>query len=456
MTTFVLKTVDANGVGREFLYNNMASVLRDSLTNDKLLPGVTSEKVTPTKPVMVTWKKSREVSVLKIQLGLSCNYSCEYCLQRFVPFQQDTSAKDVESFMASLEKNVVLHPQARIQFWGGEPLVYWKTMFPLARALRAKYPQAQFSVITNGSLMDFEKALFLMELDFDVAISHDGQGQSIRGADPFDEPLTRQAILMLYQQLQPLGKMSFNAMIHKNNQSRAAVQEFFQKLTGDPDVPIGEGGFIDAYDEGGLMHTTMTPQEHVAFRVQAFDEISNGRALNFVSVGQKIMDFFETLDTGRSGYHVWQKCGMDKEDRIAVTLKGDVVTCQNVSTTSVASNGAPHHVGNIDKMEEVKIESSQHWLTRDNCRSCPVLQLCRGSCMYLQGDLWDASCAASYSDNVVLLAVAIKELTGCTLQSIEPLGNDKLPDYRRKVFEPIPVNTHNYLRKVIPITLEKK
>lgn len=173
MTTFVLKTVDANGVGREFLYNNMASVLRDSLTNDKLLPGVTSEKVTPTKPVMVTWKKSREVSVLKIQLGLSCNYSCEYCLQRFVPFQQDTSAKDVESFMASLEKNVVLHPQARIQFWGGEPLVYWKTMFPLARALRAKYPQAQFSVITNGSLMDFEKALFLMELDFDVAISHE-------------------------------------------------------------------------------------------------------------------------------------------------------------------------------------------------------------------------------------------------------------------------------------------
>ena len=453
MTTFVLKTVDANGIGREFLYNNMASVLRDAHTNAKILPRVTDEHVHPTSPVMVTWGKSREVSVLKIQLGLSCNYSCEYCLQRFVPFEQDTSARDVESFMASLEKNVVLHPKARIQFWGGEPLVYWKTLFPLARALRAKYPEAQFSIITNGSLMDFEKALFLMELDFDVAISHDGPGQSIRGEDPFDNPLTKQAILMLYERLQPLGKMSFNAMIHKNNQSRTAVQEFFQKLTHDPDVPIGEGGFIDAYDEGGMLHTAMTAQEHVDYRNLAYNELVNGQALNFVSVVQKISDFYETLDTGRSAYHVWQKCGMDKEDRIAVTLKGDVVTCQNVSTTSVASNGSSHHVGNIDKMEEVKIESSQHWLSRPNCKSCPVLQLCRGSCMYLQGDLWDASCAASYSDNVVLFAVAIKELTGCTLKTIEPMG-DTLPDYRRNVFDQ--VLTKNPLRKVIPITLEKK
>lgn len=453
MTTFVLKTVDANGVGRDFLYNNMASVLREISTNTKILPGITTDTVKTTSPVMVTWRKSREVSVLKIQLGLSCNYSCEYCLQRFVPFEQDTSAQDVEAFMASLEANVVLAANARIQFWGGEPLVYWKTMFPLARALRAKYPEAEFSVITNGSLMDAEKALFLLELGFDVSISHDGPGQSVRGEDPFDNPKTKQAILMLYERLRPLGKMSFNAMVHKNNQSRAAVQEFFQKLTGDEDVPIGEGGFIDAYDEGGLMHTSMTEQEHVDYRKLAYDEIVNGRALNFASITTKLRDFFETLDTGRSAYHVWQKCGMDKEDRIAVTLKGDVLTCQNVSTTSVAANGAKHHAGNIERMEEVKVESSKHWLSREHCRSCPVLQLCKGSCMYLEGDLWDASCAASYSDNVVLLAVAIKELTGCELRSIEPMG-DTLPDYRRNIFDP--VLTKNTLRKVIPISVEKK
>jgi len=452
MTTFVLKTVDANGVGRDFLYNNMASVLRDYATSNKLLPGVTQEKVTPTKPVMLTWGKSREVRVLKIQLGLSCNYSCEYCLQRFVPFEQDTSAQDVEAFLASLEANVVLAPDAKIQFWGGEPLVYWKTMFPLARALRARYPEVEFSVITNGSLMDPEKALFLLELGFTVSISHDGPGQAVRGEDPFDNPKTKQAILMLYNRLRPLDRISFNAMIHKNNQSRAAVQKFFQELTGDEDVPIGEGSFIDAYDEGGMMHTAMTDQEHIDYRRLAYDEISNGQALNFGTITHKIRDFFETLDTGRSAYHVWQKCGMDKDDRIAVTLKGDVLTCQNVSTTSTAANGAPHHAGNIEKMEEVKIETSTHWLSRPNCRSCPVLQLCRGSCMYLQGPLWEASCAAAYSDNVVLLAVAIKELTGHQLVSIEPL-EDSLPEVRRNVFaDP---TTKNPARKVIPITLEK-
>lgn len=452
MTTFVLKTVDANGIGRDFLYNNMASVLREYATNNKLLPGVTRESVKPTKPIMITWGKRREVSVLKIQLGLSCNYSCEYCLQRFVPFTQDTSAQDVEEFMASLERNITLAPNARIQFWGGEPLVYWKTMFPLARALRARYPEAEFSVITNGSLMDPEKALFLLELGFTVAISHDGPGQSVRGEDPFDNPKTKQAILMLYNRLRPLDRISFNAMIHKNNQSREAVQKFFQELTGDENVPIGEGGFIDAYDEGGLMHTAMTEQEHIDYRRLAYDEIVNGRALNFVSIGQKMHDFFETLDTGRSAYHVWQKCGMDKDDRIAVTLKGDVLTCQNVSTTSTAANGAPHHVGNIEKMEEVKVETSTHWLSRPNCRTCPVLQLCKGSCMYLQGPLWDASCAASYSDNVVLLAVAIREMTGCELVSIHPLDGT-LPDVRSYVFADS--ITKNPVRKTIPIHLEK-
>ena len=47
--------------------------------------------------------KSSNVKVLKIQLGLSCNYTCDYCSQRFVERPAETSKKDIESFINQLD-----------------------------------------------------------------------------------------------------------------------------------------------------------------------------------------------------------------------------------------------------------------------------------------------------------------------------------------------------------------
>jgi len=44
--------------------------------------------------------KLHHINWLKIQLGLSCNYSCEYCSQRFVPHNEegDGTPRDVQIF----------------------------------------------------------------------------------------------------------------------------------------------------------------------------------------------------------------------------------------------------------------------------------------------------------------------------------------------------------------------
>ncbi len=39
--------------------------------------------------------------------------------------------------------------------------------------------------------------------------------------------------------------------------------------------------------------------------------------------------------------------------------------------------------------------------------------------MFLEGDLWDADCDASYSDNIPFMAAAIEFLTGCVPIYIE-------------------------------------
>lgn len=161
--------------------------------------------------------------VLKISLGLLCNYACTYCSQRFVHHADQTNPEDVGAFLNSLT-DALIEPPERIEFWGGEPLVYWKTLKPLAERLRAMYPKAQFSMITNGSLLDADKNAWIDRLGFSVGLSHDGPGYHARGADPLDDPQKGAAIFDLYARLKPEGRISINAMIHANNPSRAHVQ----------------------------------------------------------------------------------------------------------------------------------------------------------------------------------------------------------------------------------------
>ncbi len=395
------------------IYDNMESTLTD-INGNSVIRTVDVAQGASAEIAPVTSKETpvgkTTPRVLKISLGLSCNYACEYCSQRFVARQVETNPEDVDGFLSSLDSWVLTPPEA-IEFWGGEPLVYIKTLRPLAEALRAKYPLARFSMITNGSLLSSELNQWLDDLVFTVSVSHDGPGQHVRGPDPLNDPPVKEAILDLYQRLSPQGRFSFNAMVNRSNQSRAAIQAFFTELTGDPKVMIGEGGFVDAYDAGGLS-LSLRPEELHAYRRQAFQEIRQGKADCVSNVRDRMMSFVNSLRTKRPASSLGQKCGMDKSDSIAVDLKGNVLTCQNVNAAAVAPNGEAHRIGHTDRMDQVALTTSTHWSKRSECPQCPVLQICKGACMFLEGPLWEASCDNAYSDALPIFVAAIEFLTG--------------------------------------------
>jgi len=355
--------------------------------------------------------KTKDIKVLKIQLGLSCNYECVYCSQRFVPRADETNKDDVGPFLEELPN--WFHPtdDVKVEFWGGEPFVYWKTLKPLAESIRARYPTARFGIVTNGTVLDLEKNAWLDELGFTVGISHDGPGYHARGLDPFDNPEQLAMILDLWHRLGPQGRMSFNAMIHKNNASRGAIVEWFKQRLGF-DVPIGEGGFIDPYDEGGASVCMTEAADHINYRSASFGELRKGQASHIDAVNRKINDFIKSIVTRRPATALGQKCGMDRSDNIAVDLKGQVLTCQNVSAVATSFNGASHLIGNVADFDNIKLTTSTHWSHRAECPNCPVLQLCHGSCMFLAGDMWELACDNSYSDNIPFFMSAWEILTG--------------------------------------------
>jgi len=390
---------------------------------DNLLSELTWQDGTPVLPVQPgTFRDATVVSVnqpgrkgnvrvLKISLGLSCNYECSYCNQRFVPHADASHPDDIEPFINQLTDSLIESPE-RIEFWGGEPLVYWKTLKPLAERLRGLYPHAKFSLITNGSLLDAQKIEWIDQMGFSVGLSHDGPGQSSRGPDPLSDPERHAAIMSLYTRLHPQGRISINAMVHAGNQSRAQIQAWLQQRFGQ-DVRIGEGAFIDPYDEGGLAATLQTPQDHLRFRAQAYKELRMGLASRMSVAQQRIMDFVQSIRTARPASSLGQKCGMDQASHLAVDLHGNVLTCQNVSAKAIAPNGQPHKIGQLSSLAKVQMRTATHWSQRAECPRCPALQLCKGSCMFLDGPLWEAGCDAAFSDNVPFLAAAIEYLTGC-------------------------------------------
>lgn len=451
MPNFLIKAWNAEKGVSGFFYNNETSTLthEDGTPVDLSHLGVEAAPLAKKTAATVPVGKTSDIRRLKIQMGLSCNYSCEYCSQRFVPHADETSKKDVGSFLAKL-------PQwfdggedgkgqgVRIEFWGGEPFVYWKTFKPLAEGVRARYPNADFLVITNGSLLDLEKNEWLDRLGFAVAISHDGPGQHVRGPDPLADPKQREAILDLFRRLHPSKKISFNSMLNRHNMSRLAVYEFFKGLTGDESVVIGEASLIDTYDEGGMSEALTSDETLRKFANQAFEELVSGAIPipNLSVVDLKVRNFVYSVADGRHAAALGQKCGMDRPGHVAVDLRGNVLTCQNVSAASVAPNGKSHLIGTVDDLAAAKPVTSRHWSTRENCRNCPVLQLCHGSCMFLEDALWDASCDNAFADNVVFFALAFEMMTGFRPFLIEG-GRAE----RREIWSPKPVSR----KKVIPI-----
>jgi len=382
-------------------------------------------------------KKFKQVRTLKIQLGLSCNYSCSYCSQRFVERSDETSKKDVDGFMAKLENLEFNEKEGlNIELWGGEPLVYIKTIMPLVAALKKKFAswenKPRYGMITNGSLLTDELCDWLHDNQFSVAISHDGPAQHLRGPDPFEDPELKAVVLRFYRRMKPQNRISFNAMLNASNTSRKDIYDWFVDFTGDPEVILGEGGLIDAYDTDGLHNSLTTKAEHFAFRHKAFTDIysTQGR-IGFHGIKEKIDNFTRAVLAHKSSSVVGQKCGMDDEHTLAVDLRGNVVTCQNVSAVSTAMNGMPHLAGNIVNMDAVQVRTGTHWRNRPDCAGCPVLHLCQGACLYLEGEYWEKSCKNSYSDNVALMALSIERMTGYIPYAITA---DHLPLERQDIW----------------------
>ncbi len=353
--------------------------------------------------------KSRAPRVLKIQLGLSCNYACSYCNQA-VQIGDATVSKlaDVAQFLAQLDGWIAQAPE-QIELWGGEPFLYWAKIKRLIPALKERFPGVAFSIISNGSLLDREKLDFIAQYDIAIGISHDGPGQHLRGPDPLDDLQKRRWIDTLLAERPE--KTSFNAVLTREHHDLRTLKAWFAENVG-PDVFVGLEGVVNVYDAATATGTgRFEPAELNSLTRSIFEALVEDP--NAFGLGERIDEFYASLQRQRPIEALGQKCGMDREDTIAVDLRGNVMTCQNTGAKGV------HKIGHVADFDGIALNTATHFAFRPECMSCPVVQLCKGSCMFLEWEFFKQSCANEFAFNMGIMMAAVWHLTGMVVVGVE-------------------------------------
>lgn len=374
------------------------------------------ETVYPVSPENPGFKT--EIRRLKISMGFKCNYSCSYCSQAFHRYVDKTrKAGDIEGFVRKVEKLIPPGSRGRgirIEFWGGEPFVYWNIFKPLAESLRERYPDADFMTITNGSLLDEEKIDWLDRLDFGVGVSHDGPGYKFRGKDPLEDEGKREHIRNLVARLAPKGRLSFNCVLSLPNRSLRAIYDHIEEAIGVSGFSLSSEGVTSQYEPS---IAPLVPKNMDEMRViwrQIFEDACSDKMIRFSpAVKDTMTEFFLSLAKGRPASALGQKCGMDRPDHLAVDLDGNATTCQNVSVN------AGHGIGSMEDPANIRLNTSKHWSSHENCRNCAVVQLCKGSCMYMDGETRKPVCDGHFTFNFGLFAASLYVLTGKRLTKVE-------------------------------------
>lgn len=342
---------------------------------------------------------------LLINITHMCNLRCRYCFVEknyrafgkthdssiMTPYTQDATFKFVENYGKYFDR-IVLH------FYGGEPFTHFEAMWRITEmalgsnsGIREK---VAFSVTTNGTLIDREKADFLNHFGYSVLISCDGPAEihdSMRltndGEPTFAKVMDTIALLKGHQGI----KLGLSAVIHRLNRLNNAYN-FLKSLYPD---------FIKA-------EYVRVNEDH-PFNLQASE-----KEIYFQDVKQiadeVVLDLLEGCVPKDYRFNsrllqLWRQikrkefCGAGSSI-LGVAANGDIYPC------SLLIGIRDCLLGNVfENMRPEKVKAFKQWHAasgKKGCRQCKIKDYCGGGCAAMWKTVQRGFC--EYIQNEVDLA----------------------------------------------------
>jgi uncharacterized protein len=144
------------------------------------------------------YPKTYEPINLTLSLTSNCNLRCKYCYARAGDTHEDLSWEKIETAIrlsVEASKKIDRESFKLVFHGGGEPLVKWDNLKKATELVKRLWPgKENFSVVTNATLLNDERAKWLKDNNFRVSVSldgpkdvHDEQRIKSNGEGSFDE-----------------------------------------------------------------------------------------------------------------------------------------------------------------------------------------------------------------------------------------------------------------------------
>lgn len=357
------------------IYNDKKEPLSSVTEPDAFYDSVNGEVRTRAKSNKPFW--------LRVLLGHACNYDCSYCMQKDIgnPDERE-KITTVDTFIQQIRK-LDLSRLEKIDLWGGETLLYWKTM----EVLMTEFDREGLTwfIPTNGTPLQMKHIEFFKNLKGTVSIglSHDGPGhERLRG----EEFLHKKVDVLKEAQKHSNIQFSFNPVLSHTNYDLYEINKFFYDYCTKNGIDLRKTAIswtVGHNHDGGSSHHVIHGENLVAFKDIIRRFIDDSIEQRFKGIDHKLLN--NSLIDSHLGVLPYAKtlrkqilptyitsCGVDDSGVLSVDMKGNVRTCPHTDESFIG--------GHIDELEKVSLARVDLDRYERHCRSCEVFRLCKSNC----------------------------------------------------------------------------
>lgn len=402
-----------------FFFDTKTNIITD--TNDnQVIPQYYNHNLDCTKNFTRDYnpyKKGTTNWLLEIVLGFNCNFHCDYCSQNLVRgTQYSGSLKDVEPFIQKLKKSHLDCHQ--IQLWGGEPLVYWKTLEKLIPELRRLYPSTSICMTSNGSLLTINKVKFLLKYDVALFVSHDGYNNSGRPKDVLDNSTVVESIKYFIEHNN--DNFAFSTTPSHNGTDVIKIAKYFNERLGYDDyrVRVGAHNIVRCHvsrDVNQVLACKLTEQDLQTYQ-QSIYRALNAVDKNYYGLRSLVMRRNWLIDSilARDPIElVRAECKIPFSDGLITDLKGNILICHNHA-------GIDNKIlGQLDDLENVSALGYNCWMNKQRCVDCLCIHGCKGGCPSADDRANELACPNLYALYYGLYRSVFTSLLGIYVSEIK-------------------------------------
>lgn len=351
--------------------------------------------------------KTKSPKTIKILFGDACNFRCKYCRQDEHKKKEHISKERLDNFISLLKNNLDLNQLIKVEFWGGEPLLYWEELQYLKKNFFDHINSNMiYHLTTNGSLITNEIVNeFISGPNYMIKLSHDGPGQFLRTQDPL--VLHPDEIKLLHRELSPRNLFFINTVLTWECLSPGKIVNYFREKI-DPFIKIMKIEPSIPYNEHASKYT-LRDCDFKEYEETFYHDLMMEDLLGSVNEYQELFNFFmysinqPRISKTKPVYNFSEaKCHEVQKVTLSLDLDGNIMPCQVYDKDSMC-------LGNIRELDKSIYTLPLIVNRKRMCRNCPVLSLCRGVCPYMQ-DLQaiDKNCKVRFHTYFTLLKYFMK------------------------------------------------